>query len=260
MKRLPTVLLLFALLGYVGSAWADEGALKTGIDAYVYAYPLVLMDVTRLYCEKVTGAFDNEFFRGPVFVGDRSAAYADGIASVAWLDLSREPVILHMPPGRSVQLMDAWTNVFATPSGGQPRDFLIVGPSWDGDVPSAMTVISSPTEMALILVPSPGAVGDSVVSQDPMSLTPLSSAGKQEGAPVEEPPAMSRLRQAVLSAFVLGTLLNLWFLITAEAGYHFYGIVRPVDPVSARSDAAWIEVGLAAIAAVVWRAAGSKAP
>lgn len=71
---------------------------------------------------------------------------------------------------------------------------------------------------------------------------------------------MTRLRQAVLSAFVLGTMLNLWFLTTAEAGYRFYGIVRPVDPVSARWDAAWIEVALAAIAVAVWRPSGPKAP
>ena len=63
-KRLPIILLIFAVVAYAGSARADDEAPKAGIDAYLYAYPLVLMDVTRLYVEKMTGAKDNMFFEG----------------------------------------------------------------------------------------------------------------------------------------------------------------------------------------------------
>jgi hypothetical protein len=70
MKRLLVVLLVFAaLIGYggTGSSWAEsDDALRTGIDAYLYVYPLVLMDVTRLYIEKATGAKNSVFPRGHV--------------------------------------------------------------------------------------------------------------------------------------------------------------------------------------------------
>ena len=45
----------------------DGEAPSAGIDAYLYAYPLVLTDVTRLYVEKMIGAKDNVFFRGRAF-------------------------------------------------------------------------------------------------------------------------------------------------------------------------------------------------
>ncbi|HUJ68565.1 MAG TPA: DUF1254 domain-containing protein, partial [Syntrophorhabdales bacterium] len=171
---------------YAASAWADDEALKTGIDAYVYAYPLVLMDVTRLYVEKTTGAKDNMFLQGPASLESGSTRVSDNLVSAAWLDLSGEPVVLHLPAGRSVELMDAWTNIFATPSATEARDFVIVGPSWYGDTPSGLTVIASPTEMAFIPPPSSGAAESVLSSQDRMSLTPLSSYGKPDDAAIPQ--------------------------------------------------------------------------
>ena len=195
MKRLFVVLLVFAVAAHVGSVWAEDGeALKTGIDAYLYAYPLVVMDVTRLSVEKTTGATDNVFFQGRAFADAGPTPDAGVFASAAWLDLSQEPVILHMPPGRSVQLMDAWTNVIAAPSEGEARDLVIVGPSWYGDVPSATTVIASPTDMALIIVPSPDAVENGAPPQNRITLAPLSSYGKPDGAAVlHEPPLLTSM-------------------------------------------------------------------
>ena len=104
MKRLFVIFLAVAAAVLIGSAgprslWADgDEALETGIDAYVYAYPLVLMDVTRLYVERATGAKNNMFFLGRVFADVESKAPDDNLlASGAWLDLSKEPVILHIP-------------------------------------------------------------------------------------------------------------------------------------------------------------------
>jgi hypothetical protein len=189
MKRLFIVLLVFAVVAHAGSVWAeDDEALKTGIDAYLYAYPLVVMDVTRLYVEKTTGARDNMFLQGCAFAHAGPTPDAGVFASTAWLDLSQEPVVLHMPAGLSVQLMDAWANVFSAPSGREARDFVIVGPSWYGDLPSAMTVIASPTDMALIIVPSRDAVENSALSQNRITLTPLSSYGKPDGAAVVQGP------------------------------------------------------------------------
>jgi hypothetical protein len=51
-----------------------------------------------------------------------------------------------------------------------------------------MTVIASPTDMALIIVPSRDAVENSALSQNRITLTPLSSYGKPDGAAVVQGP------------------------------------------------------------------------
>ncbi len=116
----------------------------------------------------------------------------NSLVSAAWLDLSKEPVIVHMPDfgsrPLSAQLTDGWTNVFATLSTGTgPRDFVFVGPRWMGELPSGMAVVHSPTDMALILVRTHSSrtvedIATFHVLQDPMSLTPFS--GRLDGAPV----------------------------------------------------------------------------
>ena len=177
-------------------AEGDE-ALKAGIDAYVYAYPLVFMDVTRLYVEKATGAQDNVFFQGGVFADAGSTAPDDNLlVSSAWLDLSKEPVILHMPDFgaryRRAQLTDGWANVQAIlRTGNGARDFALVGPFWTGGIPPGLIVINSPTNMALIEVRllSTGAAEDIAAVcalQGQMSLTPLSLYnGPKDAEPVE---------------------------------------------------------------------------
>jgi len=194
MKRLLVILLAFALAAHVGSAWADDAALKAGIDAYLYAYPLVLTDVTRLYVEKTTGAKDNMFFHGCAFADPGSTPGSEVPVSAAWLNLSQEPVVLNLPAGRSAQLMDAWTNVFATAGDGEVHDLVIAGPSWSGEVPLGMTIVHAPTDTALVLVPSSSAVEDITLSQSLITLTPLSSYGRAESAPVGEPPVVTPMK------------------------------------------------------------------
>lgn len=63
---------------------------------------------------------------------------------------------------------------------------------------------------------------------------------------------MSRFRQGIVTGFVLATLLNLWFLLSAMEGYKLYGIVRPVDASAAGPDAFRIEVVLVAVSAIAW--------
>ena len=189
-KWLLIFLVAFLVAIHVGAAWADDESLETGIDAYLCAYPLVLMDATRLSVEKMTGAKDNEFFQGSVFAQNGSTPDTGVSSPAAWLDLSREPVILHLPARRSAQLIDAWTNVFASPSASEADDFIIAGPSWCGDTPSGMTVIASPTDMALVLVRAPWR-GGAEDDQGGMSLTPLSLYGKQTGATVQESPSVT---------------------------------------------------------------------
>jgi hypothetical protein len=52
-------------------------------------------------------------------------------------------------------MLDAYTNVFAAPgkrtTGTKPGNFLITGPSFNGQVPGGMSQIKAPTNMVWIL-------------------------------------------------------------------------------------------------------------
>src|SRR5262245_42096294 len=99
-------------------------------DAYVYGYPLVLMDVTREVLTATPQA-DDDKLKAPVnqFAHARQfpdhtftnvvSPNADTLYSPAFLDLSNEPMVLSVPEMGSryylMQMLDAWTNVFAAP-------------------------------------------------------------------------------------------------------------------------------------------------
>ena len=84
----------------------------------------------------------------------------DTLASVAWLDLSRGPLILRVPdmPDRyySVQFTDPTKNttfayVGSRTTGPRAGGYFITGPGWPGAGPTGMTRISSPTNSVLVL-------------------------------------------------------------------------------------------------------------
>jgi len=179
-------------------------AFQKGIDAYIYAYPLVLMDVTRRYGQKGSRTSNNQFFHGRSFEDASSRAVVapnnDTLYSSAWLDLSTEPIIMHVPDFGSryylVPLMDAWTNVFASPgtrtTGNRACDFAIVGPNWKSAVPAGMTVIRSPSNMVWIAARVYSTrTPDDVVAvralQDRMTLMPLSFYGRHYTPPPVRP-------------------------------------------------------------------------
>ncbi len=83
----------------------------------------------------------------------------DTLLSVGWLDLSKGPLVLHVPDfsGRyySVQFTDPFDVDFAyvgtRATGTQAGDYFITGPDWQGQVPSGMTQITSPNSSVLVL-------------------------------------------------------------------------------------------------------------
>jgi hypothetical protein len=83
----------------------------------------------------------------------------DTLLMAGWLDLSKEPQVLHVPyfSGRyySVQLTDPFDVNFAyvgtRATGTQVGDYLITGLDWKGQVPSGMKQISSPNNSVLVL-------------------------------------------------------------------------------------------------------------
>ena len=106
---------------------ADE-ARTIGVDAYIYFYPLILMDLTR---KQSINTLMPEFGKGPMNMFVNVPAYPpadfkgvvrsnfDTLYSIAWLDLTREPVIVSAPDtaGRYylLPMLDMWTDVFASP-------------------------------------------------------------------------------------------------------------------------------------------------
>src|SRR5512147_1194228 len=84
----------------------------------------------------------------------------DTLLTVGWLDLSKGPLVLHVPIMNdryySVQFTDPSKNtnfayVGKRTTGTQAGDYLIAGPGWKGQVPSGMKQISSPNNSVLLL-------------------------------------------------------------------------------------------------------------
>ena len=180
-----------------------QDALKLGVEAVVYGLPLVIMDITR---EKVTNVAKPEGFAAPVnqFVHVRSfpdasfkdvvRANVDTLYSSAFLDLSAEPLVLSVPDTQGryylMPLMDAWTNIFASPgkrtTGTKPGHFAITGPGWTGELPKGVTELKSPTNMVWLIgrTQTNGPKDYAAVHkvQDGYKLVPLSAFGKPYAA------------------------------------------------------------------------------
>src|SRR5258708_20586959 len=77
----------------------------------------------------------------------------DTLYSIAWLDLTTEPLIVSAPDtgGRFylLPMLDMWTDVFASPgwrtTGTQAASFLVTPPGWTGAVPDGLIPLPAPT-------------------------------------------------------------------------------------------------------------------
>jgi hypothetical protein len=128
-------------------------------EAYIYATPLIYMDVTRVIspipdnCLHHSHVFPDHTFRQVV------APNNDTNYSLAYLELGDEPVVAELPDthGRYYvfPVLDAWTNNFALPgkrtTGTGAQKYLIAGPRWQGMVPEGLILIQSPTSLAWII-------------------------------------------------------------------------------------------------------------
>jgi hypothetical protein len=149
----------------VGSAVAQAIAQE----AYIYFYPLVIMDVSRKHFTNIEAG--KMFARGPMNTFShartfppatfRGATHAnfDTLYSVGWLDLTKEPVVISVPDtsGRYylLQLLDMWTDSFAgigkrTTATGS-GDFVVVGPAWQGELPQGLQRINAPTPFVWVI-------------------------------------------------------------------------------------------------------------
>ena len=125
--------------------------------AYIYAYPLVLLEATMsaLPVNHLThvAAFPDANFRLIV------RPNADTLYTNAWFDVSKEPILLHVADSRGrfylLQFMDAWTETFADPgkrtTGTGEAWFAIAGPGWNGKLPANVTRLDAPTNQVWLL-------------------------------------------------------------------------------------------------------------
>jgi hypothetical protein len=202
----PIAAIVFAVAGCnskpesTASAPGLEDAVSTAIDAYVYGYPLVTMDMTR---KRLTNVAAPDAAHAPVGQLLRLRTYpavdnhavtapnADTLYTMAWLDLSKEPWIFGIPDmGDRYYLMpmlSGWTDVFQVPgkrtTGGKAQKYALTGPGWSGTLPAGVTEYKSPTSMVWILgriycTGTPQDYAAVHALQDKFTLVPLSSYGK----------------------------------------------------------------------------------
>jgi hypothetical protein len=147
----------------------EQEAHAIGVDAYLYFYPLISMDVTRKQFTNVEPG--KEFGKGPMNAFTNVPTYPpadfkgvvrsnfDTLYSIAWLDLTKEPQIISAPDtnGRYylLPMLDMWTDVFASPgwrtTGTLAGNFLVTLPGWSGAVPAGFTRIEAPTSYVWII-------------------------------------------------------------------------------------------------------------
>ena len=132
-------------------------------EAYIFGFPLVLMDETRTSLLDRQDASQNQLVHVHALpsYGDEDVVRPnrDTLYSLAWLDLSAGPAELTWPQtdGRYwlFQVMDSWTDVAGAPGsrtqGAEPGRAFITGPGWAGTVPDEAVHVSVPTRSAWII-------------------------------------------------------------------------------------------------------------
>ncbi len=217
--RLFGTAVLASCLGLGGTmtnayAITEQEAQDIAIDAYVYFYPIISLDVTRkqftnLEPGKVPG-------RGPMNMFNNVPTYPPGddkgvvrynfdtLYSSAFLDLSKEPMVVSVPDtgGRYylLPMLDMWTDVFASPgwrtTGTQAGEYLIAPATWRPDLrerfdefrlPAGTQRIDAPTPIVWIIgrTKTDGPADYDAVHkiQAGYKVTPLSEWGKTPRAP-----------------------------------------------------------------------------
>lgn len=171
-----------------------------GIEAYIYGYPLVTMEVTRRVMTNVAApqgshAPMGQFLRMRKYPDaafkDVTAPNADTLYSTAWLNLTAEPYVLSLPEMHDryflMPMLSGWTDVFEVPgkrtTGTQAQVYAITGPNWKGQLPAGMKELKSPTNMVWILgrtycTGTPEDYQACHALMDKYQLTPLSAFGK----------------------------------------------------------------------------------
>jgi hypothetical protein len=209
---------------------------RIAVEAYLYFYPLVLMETTRrVSTNSREGARAGV---GPMDTLVHSRAFPsakfrtivrpnfDTLYSSAWLDLSNGPFVISLPAMRDrffmLPLYDMWTDVFASPGtrthGEAPLTFALCTPEWRGALPSGVARINAPTPTVWVLgrTETRGVEDYSTVHeiQDQIRLTPLSTWPEETVAPGREDPDIDMKTPPMLQVDRMST--NDYFATAAQ--------------------------------------------
>src|SRR6516162_23242 len=153
----------------VAQSTSDDEARLIAQEAYIYLYPLIIMDVTRKQAvnsdPKVNplGGPANTFRHIREFpTADFRTVVRpnfDTLYSSAWLDLTNGPVIVSTADAGDryflLPMLDMWTDVFAVPgkrtNGTGAANFALVPPGWSGNLPQEVERIDAPTPYVWII-------------------------------------------------------------------------------------------------------------
>ena len=155
---------LILLVG--GTLWSCKEKILLGAEAYLFGYPLVMMDTTRAHSQKYIGP-ENELRRVRLFPDasfkDVVRPNVDTLYTTAFISMKEGPWVFEMPANEEryelMPFMDAWTDVFASP-GTRTQEaqnkthgdlFLLVGPQWQGVPPAGMKLLRSSTDLVWLI-------------------------------------------------------------------------------------------------------------
>jgi len=164
-------------------------------NAYVYFFPLVQMDTLKQE-SLAKYAPINKFKHHQKLLTHKDRVVVspnnDTLYSIAWLDLKKEPLILHVPDTKGryyvMQFNDAYTNNFknigSRTTGTKENYFALVGPEFKGNLPDSVTKIDCPTNIVWLLgrtlVNGPKDIPNVIKLQEQYTLTPLSKYEKEK--------------------------------------------------------------------------------
>ena len=180
------------------SSLTQAQAQKIGTDAYVYGIPL--LDFLRQQQTQTSVTVPNDLSDAPLnqLGNQRNLADAahqvfvapnnDTLYSMAHVDLSQGPLVLHVPAVAHHQyyvfeFLDPYTNVFhyvgTRTTGDGAGNFLITGPSFHGHVPAGLRRIRATYQhiwlVGRTLVYGPAKIGAAHHIQDGFKLLPLAA-------------------------------------------------------------------------------------
>lgn len=178
----------------------EQEAHDIGVNAYLYFYPLITMDITR---KQMTNAEQGKVPGfGPMNTFANISEYPaadmktvvrpnfDTLYSSSWLDLTQGPLVVSVPDTQGryylLPMLDMWTDVFASPgwrtTGTQAMNFAVVPQNWQGQLPDDVQRINAPTPYVWIIgrTKTDGPADYETVHkiQKGFKITPLANWGK----------------------------------------------------------------------------------
>lgn len=191
-----------SVLAQTSTSISEEDAYEIGIEAYVYLHPIITMDVTRRVLTNLPDGVKEGI--GPMNIFHHSRTFPaadmrsvvrpnfDTLYSSAWLDITKEPVIITIPDTKDrhyiLPIYDMWTDVIVAAgkrtSGTKAGNIALVPKGFNGKLPKGVEAIESTTPYVWIInrIQTNGPKDYKFVNglQDGLKITPLSQWGNKE--------------------------------------------------------------------------------